>query len=240
MSCKGGVGKSTIATNMAVNLSERYKKKIGLFDADIYGPNHKNIFNTDYKIKDINVPYIEPLKIYGLQSMSISYFLNDYSSVLLRGPMASNTIKHLFEKTAWENIEYFIIDFPPGTGDIYLSLLRDINFNGIYIITTPSSLSVDDIKRSISMLQKFNIDIYGLIENMKYYVCKNCKKKNYIFGNNNEITTIIEKFKIKKHYVLEIDTEINESENKIFMSSIKDTTNYSIIDKISVDLLNTI
>ncbi|MCB1713219.1 MAG: P-loop NTPase [Candidatus Riesia sp.] len=242
LSCKGGVGKSTLAVNIAVFLAYYYKKKIGLLDADIHGPNHTNILNSKYTIENnMNDSFFTPLNIYNLKSMSLGYFLNKNSSVLLRGPMVSNTIKHLFEKTKWGDTECFIIDFPPGTGDIYLSLLRDIIFDGILLITTPNSLAIDDLRRSISMLQKFNINVYGLIENMQYYTCPNCNKIDYVYGENKNVLNLIDEFKIKKHYKLPIDTKIsaNSSKKPFVLSNIK-SQSYNEIEKISNDLLRDI
>ena len=180
ISCKGGVGKSTLAINISLALKTYYNKKVGLLDADIYGPNHPSMLGIHESQNNINDQILYPKEKFGIFSMSMGYFLNENSAVLLRGPMISNTIKYLFNKTNWGDLDYLIIDFPPGTGDIYLSLLRDLTFDGIILITTPQTSSLEDLKRSINMLKKFDIKIYSLIENMKYYKCKHCDQENQL------------------------------------------------------------
>ncbi len=213
VSCKGGVGKTTASINLSAALNFYYKKNTGLLDADIYGPNHPSMLGLSNYNLNINNKKIEPKKTFGFYSMSFGYFLNKNSSVLLRGPMISNTINYLFNKTAWGNLDHLIIDFPPGTGDIYLSLLRDIKINGVFLITTSQLPSLEDIRRSINMIKKFNIKIYGILENMTHYSCNNCKAINYINKNNNNLKEIITDFNIKNIYKLPFDNTIVESIN---------------------------
>ena len=213
IACKGGVGKSTLALNLALSLNYFKNKKIGLFDADIHGPNHPNMLGIKEKNLDINDKILKPKKIFNIVSMSMGYFLNDNASVMLRGPMISNTITYLFKKTDWGNLDYLIIDFPPGTGDVYLSLLRDISFSNIILITTPQTSSIIDIRRSIVMLQKFNIKNFFLIENMIYYECKNCLTKNYLNITNTDFDKLVNDFNIKNIYKLPFDADINNSVN---------------------------
>ncbi|HFL8819355.1 MAG TPA: P-loop NTPase [Candidatus Azoamicus sp. OHIO2] len=213
VSCKGGVGKSTLAVNLAVALSFFYKKTIGLLDADIYGPNHPSMLGLTDATADLIDKLLYPKKKFGISSMSMGYFLKKNSSVLLRGPMVSNTIKYLFEKTLWGNLDFLIIDFPPGTGDIHLSLLRDITFAGIFLVTTPQIASIEDIRRSISMLKKYNMNIYGILENMKYYYCTNCNFKNIINSNNIAFQTLISEFNITNIYSLPFDITIVNATN---------------------------
>lgn len=212
ISCKGGVGKTTLSINLASALNFFFKKKIGLLDADIYGPNHPSMLGIDTQDIDINNKVLHPFTKFNIHSMSMGYFLNKNSSVLLRGPMISNTINFILNKTLWPtDLDYLIIDFPPGTGDIYLTLLRDINFHNIIIITTPQLAAIEDIRRSINMLIKFNIKIDSILENIKYYTCDNCNNKNYIIKDNHNYAQLIKEFNIKTTYELPFDKKITES-----------------------------
>lgn len=213
VSCKGGVGKSTLAVNIAICLSKFYNKKVGLLDADIYGPSHPTLLGINNK-KIINEQQITPEIKFNINSISMGYFIKETSSILLRGPMISNTINYLIKNTNWGSLDILIIDFPPGTGDIYLSLLRDFTFNKILLVTIPQIISTIDVKKSILMINKFNIEISGIIENMKYYTCQNCKTKNKIYGEDSSVDNLIKEFKIKNKYILNFDSEISKSCSK--------------------------
>lgn len=208
VSCKGGVGKTTLSINTAISLANFFNKKVGLLDADIYGPNHPTLLNTENNIQKINIQKIEPINKFNIKSISMGYFVNENASILLRGPMASNTIKHILSKTNWGDIEYLIIDFPAGTGDIYLSLLRDIKFNSAIIITTIQNTSIENVKRSIKMLEKFNIKINALIKNMTSYKCENCEQINKLNYDEEKVINLINEFNIKNVYEIPFDKNI--------------------------------
>lgn len=240
MSCKGGVGKSTLAINLAVALSLFYGKKIGLLDADIHGPNHPRMlgFLQEDKMK-LGEEKLVPKKCHGILSMSMGYFLNSNSSVLLRGPMASNTVNYFFKKTAWGCLDILIIDFPPGTGDIYLSMLRDITFDCVFLITTPQLVSIEDLRRSISMLKKFDVYILGILENMKYYKCNNCQVINHVYGKNDEVKTLAENFNIPFIYELPLDQIISNSSNSGIPFVLSNSTDHlsSVLKNIAEKLI---
>lgn len=214
MSCKGGVGKSSIAINLAVTSAIFLKKKIGLLDVDLHGPNHPRLLGiSENYFFNLDKGFLKPVYKYGVYSMSFGYFLNKNSSVLLRGPMISNTVKYLFDNTLWGDIDILFIDFPPGTGDIYLSLLRDLNFSNMILITMPNFTSIDDVRKSLSMLNKFNIKTEILIENMKFFSCNKCNNINYIYGNSNYAKDIAIEFFIPYFFEIPLLDGVSESSN---------------------------
>lgn len=214
MSCKGGVGKSSIAINLAVASSIFLNKRIGLLDVDLHGPNHPRLLGiTEEYNFNLNKGFFKPIYKYGLYSMSFGYFLNKDSSVLLRGPMISNTVKFLFNNTIWDDIDILFVDFPPGTGDIYLSLLRDLNFSNMVLITMPNFTSIDDVRKSLYMLNKFNIKTKILIENMKFFLCNKCDNVNYVYGNTNYAKDMSLEFGIPYFFEVPLLHGVSESSN---------------------------
>ncbi|MCX4084456.1 Mrp/NBP35 family ATP-binding protein [Rickettsia hoogstraalii] len=163
---KGGVGKSTISALIAQQLSlENYR--VGIVDADIYGPSIPHIFGINEVPKTTDGRII-PITVKSIQVISIGFFVKDHSAIIWRGPMASKTIYQLLSVTKWDNLNYLIIDMPPGTGDIHLSLLENYHLDGVIIVTTPQKISEIDVIRSIDLYQKLNLPILGIIENMSY------------------------------------------------------------------------
>ncbi|MEG8229957.1 Mrp/NBP35 family ATP-binding protein [Candidatus Rickettsia tasmanensis] len=168
---KGGVGKSTISALIAQQLSLA-NYRVGIVDADIYGPSIPHIFgiNEVPKTKDGR---IIPVLAQSIEIMSIGFFVKDRSAIIWRGPMASKTIYQLLSVTKWDNLDYLIIDMPPGTGDIHLSILENYHLDGVIIVTTPQKISEIDVIRSIDLYQKLNLPILGIIENMSYMLKNN-------------------------------------------------------------------
>ncbi len=228
VSCKGGVGKSTMALNISLTIGNFFNKKVGLFDADIYGPNHHKLLGIHKKKKFDDFDSLVPESVYNIMSMSMGYFIDDDSAVLLRGPMVSNTMFYLLNNTKWGDLDYIVIDFPPGTGDVYLNLLKNIKFNGTFLITTPHDISVQNMKKSLLMLKKFDIPIFGIIENMKYYKCDNCSYiKKIDFGN--DLCYLKNKFNIPYLYEFPFSDKLFKS-IPIVVSDPNDSISYKYID----------
>ncbi|MDI6860679.1 MAG: Mrp/NBP35 family ATP-binding protein [Caldisericia bacterium] len=179
---KGGVGKSTVTTNLAVTLS-KMKFKVGVLDADINGPNIPLMFGIDEKPGILNGKIL-PIEKYGVKVISIGFFMeNDNSPVLWRGPLISKAIEELFEDVLWENLDFLLIDLPPGTGDETLTVGQSLSLDGVLIVTTPQDVSILDATRSAIAFNKLNVPIIGVIENMSYFICPDTGKKYEIFGS---------------------------------------------------------
>lgn len=179
---KGGVGKSSIAVNLAKKLNSQ-GFKVGLLDVDIYGPSVPKLLGLNEKpILDDNKKML-PLEKNGIKSMSIGYLVDAKNALVWRASMAIKSINQLILGSNWGDLDYLIIDTPPGTGDIHLSLCKNFLIDGAIIVTTPHDLSFIDVEKSVDMFRKLNIDILGLIENMSYFQ-DDSGKKNYIFGNS--------------------------------------------------------
>lgn len=182
-SCKGGVGKSTVAAMLAANL-ERRGLRIGLLDADIFGPSAPTLFNMhDVGVQTTPDNYILPRLFKNLKIMSFGFMTGDKPSVM-RGPMVSNFIQQLLHQVEWGELDCLIVDFPPGTGDIQLTISQSVRVDGAVIVTTPHELSLTDVRKGIMMFDAVNVPVIGVIENMAYFVCDGCQKQHAIFGNS--------------------------------------------------------
>ena len=180
LSGKGGVGKSTISMNIVFSLKEK-GKKVGLLDADFYGPTISIIGKGKIYAKGGKVL---PFEKEGVKILSIGYLIDKDSPIIWRGPLIHSALKQLLFDTEWGEIDYLIIDLPPGTGDPIISLSQLTSCDGGIAISTPQEVSLNDVRRAINMLFKVNIPLIGIIENMSYFICENCGKKHYIFGNS--------------------------------------------------------
>ena len=183
-SAKGGVGKSAIALQLAISLKEK-GYKVGLVDADIYGPSQAIMLNSEpgeLKVTDNKI--IEPLNKQGLSFISMGLISNEKMPVIWRGPMVSGAVMQLLSQTNWGEFDYLVIDTPPGTGDIQLTLLQKIPLTGTVIVTTPQDVSISDCRKGIEMIKKLSIPILGLIENMSWFQPTDSNKKYYLFGKD--------------------------------------------------------
>ncbi len=178
---KGGVGKSTVAVNLAVALA-REGASVGLIDADIYGPSIPLMMGINSR-PFLKNQRLQPLENWGVKVMSIGFLLDPMQAVIWRGPMASGAIKQFLADVDWGELDYLLFDMPPGTGDIQLTLAQTIPLTGAVVVTTPQDVSLSDARKAYSMLQKVNIPILGLVENMSYYVCSHCGHREEIFDH---------------------------------------------------------
>ena len=179
-SAKGGVGKSTFAMNFALALKAS-GSKVGILDADIYGPSLPKMMSINEKPKSENGKDMEPVDKYGVQCMSIGFLVDEETPMIWRGPMVTSAIKTFTQKVTWSNLDFIIVDMPPGTGDTQLTFSQEIKMDGVIIISTPQELALQDVKRGIKMFDKLGVKIIGLIDNMSHFVGDD-KKKYYIFG----------------------------------------------------------
>jgi ATP-binding protein involved in chromosome partitioning len=178
---KGGVGKSTTAVNLALALVQK-GVRTGILDADIYGPSQPLMLGvtTRPEVKDKRT--LQPIMAHGLQSMSIGYLIDAESPMVWRGPMVSTALQQLLHDTQWDNLDYLVIDLPPGTGDIQLTLAQKIPVSGAIIVTTPQDLALMDARRAYEMFKKVNVPVLGIVENMSIHICPNCGHQEAIFG----------------------------------------------------------
>lgn len=182
---KGGVGKSTIALNLALSLKAK-GLNVGILDADIYGPSIAYMMQTQgVKPKIDSNNLMIPIKSYGLQTISSGNLVDPKKAAVWRGPMATKALFQLFIGTAWDNLDYLIVDMPPGTGDIQLSIAKNFVIDGAILVSTPHQLAIIDVIKAKDMFDKLNIPIIGLIENMSYFDDPISNNRNYIFGKNN-------------------------------------------------------
>ena len=180
---KGGVGKSTTAANLALALAAE-GAAVGLLDADIYGPSLPMMMGIEGRPESADGQTMEPMENYGVQVMSIGFLVAQDEAMIWRGPMATQALEQLLRQTNWGELDYLIVDMPPGTGDIQLTLSQRVPLTGAVIVTTPQDIALLDAKKGIKMFEKVGVPILGIVENMAVHVCENCGHVEHIFGED--------------------------------------------------------
>ncbi len=178
---KGGVGKSTTAVNLALALRQ-LGARVGVLDADIYGPSVPAMLGLSGRPESPDNKSIEPMRAFGVETMSIGFLVEQDSPMIWRGPMATSALTQLFNDTRWDDLDYLLIDLPPGTGDIQLTLAQKIPVAGAVVVTTPQDIATLDARKALKMFEKVEVPVLGIVENMAVHVCSNCQHVEHLFG----------------------------------------------------------
>ena len=205
---KGGVGKSTTAVNLALALSAE-GASVGILDADIYGPSQPMMLGASGKPESPDGKTIEPMRAHGLQASSIGFLIDTETPMVWRGPMVTSALEQLLRDTRWDELDYLVVDLPPGTGDIQLTLAQKVPVTGAVIVTTPQDIALLDARRGLKMFEKVGIPILGIVENMSIHICSNCGHEDFIFGMGGGVS-MSEDYDVELLGALPLDRQIRE------------------------------
>ncbi|MCL4131934.1 UNVERIFIED_CONTAM: hypothetical protein GTU68_023557 [Idotea baltica] len=206
---KGGVGKSTTSVNLALALAAE-GATVGILDADIYGPSQPRMLGKNQRPESKDGKSITPIESYGIQSMSIGYLVDEEEPTIWRGPMVTQALQQLLNDTDWDDLDYLVIDLPPGTGDIQLSLSQKVPVSGAVIVTTPQDISLLDARKALKMFEKVNVPVLGVIENMSTHICSECGHEEHIFGSGGG-QSMADQYSVDLLGTLPLDIRIREN-----------------------------
>jgi ATP-binding protein involved in chromosome partitioning len=210
---KGGVGKSTFTSNLAVTLAGK-GYKVGIIDADIYGPSLPMIFGKrDEKPRSNSERKIIPVEAHGIKFMSFGFFINENDPVIWRGPMLGGVLNQFLFDVDWSGTDYLLIDLPPGTGDIQLSMIQNAHVDGAIVISTPQDIALLDAKKGLEMFKKLNLPIVGMVENMASFICSDCGKEHHIFGRGG-VTKAVDELNVSLLGQIPLEIELRTGSDK--------------------------
>jgi ATP-binding protein involved in chromosome partitioning len=203
---KGGVGKTTVAVNLAIALT-RMGAAVGLLDADVYGPNVPLMLGTEEQPQAISEKQILPVGAYGLKLISMGLLNPGDKPMIWRGPMLHSVMQQFLRSVVWGDLDYLIVDLPPGTGDVQLSLIQTVSLTGAVLVTTPSAVALADVRKAVEMFRQVNVNVLGIVENMSYLACPHCQERVDVFGSG-EGRKLAEMYGVPLLGEIEIDPQI--------------------------------
>ena len=205
---KGGVGKSTTATNLALALSAE-GASVGMLDADIYGPSQPRMLGISGKPESKDGKTLEPMVSYHIQTMSIGFLVDEETPMIWRGPMVTQALQQLLGDTNWQGLDYLVVDLPPGTGDVQLTLAQQVPVSGAVIVTTPQDIALLDARKGLKMFEKVEVPVLGIVENMSTHICSKCGHEEHIFGEGGGVR-MAEEYGVNFLGALPLETRIRE------------------------------
>ena len=206
---KGGVGKSTTAVNLALALSAD-GATVGILDADIYGPSQPRMLGVSQQPESEDGKTLQPINSYGLQAMSIGFLIEEETPMIWRGPMVTQALEQLLNDTQWKDVDYLVVDLPPGTGDTQLTLAQKVPVTGAVIVTTPQDIALLDARKGLKMFEKVEIPVLGIVENMSIHICSECGHEEHIFGQGGG-QSMADQFDVDMLGSLPLDMSIRQS-----------------------------